>query len=615
MLEVDTAGMITYLGPRADEIDPAPQLLLGVDLRSLITERTIHQDDLAQSHAQLARFLDQRESVSYRARVRLLTGAWREFDCNAAWYVSEAGEPRGVLLSRELPEDRRAALGGPIRARALQSLAGSLVDAVVETTRDGTIVGATPLPDSWVGAGESLAGRSIFEFLHPEEFERARGGMLRANQSLALAPGMIRWRAAAGGWRNLEIRSVSYAQEDDETRIVSVARDVTDVQRVSTPRDELALPEHEPSSLDQSNLAVLAGGVAHDFNNLLTVSIGVTDLIAQHLPADSPAHPYLNEVVTAGRHAADLARQLLAVTGRPAGPFASIDANAVIASVQALLSTGVPKSVRVEFEPCEGALFIDGDATQIRQLLLNLVTNAGEAIGARPGKIRIATGRFRNPEAAGRTEPADFAVIEVRDDGPGVDEETRRRIFEPAFTTKATGHGLGLAVVQSVVRRHGGRISVTSAPTTGTLFRIELPLVTEQVAAAEREFDARLSAAHESEGGTVMIVDDDAAVRRVGAAMLGLANFVVLEAPDADSARRLLAAEPNLACAVVDLVMPDADGIALIDELRALRPGLKVVICSGAVNRIPTGRDDVVVLEKPFRYAQLIEAVWRCIER
>jgi CheY-like chemotaxis protein len=322
----------------------------------------------------------------------------------------------------------------------------------------------------------------------------------------------------------------------------------------------------------------------------------------------------LHEVVTASRHAADLARQLLAVTGRPAGKFLSIDANAVIGSVDALLRTAVPKSVRVELEPCEGALWIDGDATQVRQLLLNLVTNAGEAIGPRPGTIRIATGRFRDLDPPGKHEPTDWAVIEVRDDGPGIDEETRRHIFEPTFTTKATGHGLGLAVVHSVVRRHGGRISATSAPGSGTVFRIELPLVTEQVVAAEREFEARVTAAHESEGGVVMIVDDDAAVRRVGAAMLGLANFVVLEAPDAEAARRLLASEPNLACAVVDLVMPDADGIALIDELRALRPGLKVVICSGAVNRIPTGRDDVVVLEKPFRYAQLIEAVWRCIE-
>ncbi len=615
MLELDAAGTIVYLGPRAGEIETVPHNLIGVPLRSVINSNNVHPDDLERTRAHLSRFLDRRESIAYRTRVRLLTGAWRDLECSAAWYVSEAGEPRGLLLSREVPDDRRAMPGGPVRALALQSLAGSLVDAVVEMTREGVIVGATPLPDSWDGAGESLVGRSLFEFIHPEDVERAHAAILRTVRALALTPGVFRWRGADGGWRRVEVRSVSYAQDDGETRIVSVGRDVTDELQFVPSLDEAARLDEEPSSLNQSNLAVLAGGVAHDFNNLLTVSIGVTDLIALHLPADSPAHPYLNEVVTASRHAADLARQLLAVTGRPAGPFSSIDVNAVIGSVQALLSTGVPKSVRVEFAPCEGALWVNGDATQVRQLLLNLVTNAGEAIGAQPGKITIATGRFRALDPPGEHDATDWAVMEVRDDGPGIDDETRRRIFEPTFTTKATGHGLGLAVVHSVVRRHGGRISVTSTPSAGTVFRIELPLVTEQVAAAAREFDARLASVHESEGGTIMIVDDDAAVRRVGAAMLGLANFVVLEAPDADSARRLLAAEPNLACAVVDLVMPDADGLALIDELRALRPGLKIVICSGAVNRIPTGRDDLVVLEKPFRYAQLIEAVWRCIER
>ena len=509
LCEVDAQGLIVYVGPRSAETESAFAKALGQPLRALVSAVEVHPEDQKLVHADLESFLDRREAIAVRrVRTRNTRGVWLESECSAAWYATVGGEPRGLIVGRDVSERRTMSAD---RGRALQSLAGSLVDAVIELDPSGTILAATKLPASWAGAGESLLGRSFGEFLHPDDVDRATFALGRISHAVGFLPGIFRWRAVSGGWRTVETRAVSYGLDGGANRIVAVGRDVT---------HEGVDPEHSldatdarglESSLERSNLALLAGGVAHDFNNLLTISLGVTDLIAEQLPADSTARPYLAEVVNASRHAAELARQLLAVTKQPSRRFAPIDVNEVISSVQGLLHSGVPRNVRVEFAPCDEPLWIDGDATQLRQLLLNLVTNAGDAIGgARPGLVRVTTANVApKSEATGVPGATGFAVIEVSDDGPGIDEKSRNRIFEPAFTTKASGRGLGLAVVQSVVRRHGGNISVAASASGGTTFRIELPRVPESVAVDERVFEARLARARDSEVITVLIVDDD----------------------------------------------------------------------------------------------------------
>ncbi len=219
--------------------------------------------------------------------------------------------------------------------------------------------------------------------------------------------------------------------------------------------------------------------MAHDFNNLLTVSLGITDLIADQLPDDSPVRAQISQVISASRQAADLARQLLSVTGAGSRPHAPCDLNALIGGIEGLLRSALPPSVALDWRPCADAPWTEADQTQLRQVVLNLVKNAGEAIGPRSGRIAVATQRAQ--DAAGQR----VAVVEVSDTGPGMDAATRARIFDPTFTTKLTGHGLGLAVVRSVVARHHGRISVESEPAAGTTFRIELPLLSDAAAAAE----------------------------------------------------------------------------------------------------------------------------------
>ncbi len=610
--EIDPEGVITYIGEKSLELGIPPKDLVGVPMRDVVS-RMLASDPqaLSAAHRAIVRFIETQGTLAtYRVSLVDAAGRTRSLVSSGEWYTTASGERRGFLLYQDeaSPEQPPAVTA---RARALSSLAGSLVDAVLEVTQDGVIVAATPLPPTWRGAGAPLEGRSVFEHLHPTDIERARRLLAAPSQAPKLEPMLYRWRGTDESWRFVEARSVVYSPEGGSARVIAVIRDVSEELASA---GELPVDEEEPSqdSLSEGNLAVLAAGIAHDFNNLLTVSLGVTDLIAEQFPPDSPIRSQLAEVVTASRHAADLARQLIAITGRRSLSFAPCDLNAVIGGVAGLLRSAVPRSVRVDFTPAEASLWVDGDATQIRQVLLNLVTNAGEAIGPRAGRISIQTSRTRAETDDG---PADFAVIEVSDDGPGMDDETRRRLFEPAYTTKTTGHGLGLAVVRSVITRHQGRIVVDATPAGGTVFRIGIPLLPEQIVSAERLIRESRNAGPRTGGGTILMVDDDDAVRRVSAAMLRLANFEVLEAGDAATMRAAIASGVKLDCAIVDLVMPDADGLALIDELREAQPGLEVVVCSGAVDRLPEDRVDVVVLEKPFRYAQLIEAVWRCVER
>jgi len=602
MCEIDENGTIVYVGPRVSElVGPGGRPTLGTPLRDYLLRGTVHPDDLHATSEALRRFVELHEPVaSYRTRALDADGRWRTFVSSAAWYVDGAGNRRGVLVVREAPPQPERAS----RARALESFVDLSFDAVIELEPGGRVLSATQFPETWAGFGEPLAGRSAFEFIHPDDVQHLNHALSRAAQSLSHEPALLRWRAAAGGWRAVEARAVHYLSDADESRLIVVASDLTGLPLAAAP----AADAETAGSLPQNNLGLLAGGVAHDFNNLLTIALGVSDLIGEQLSADSKARAYLDQVIAASRQAAALARQLLVVTGRRATRLAPLEVNALVESMRPLLQAGVPKNVELSFSLWPAPLWIEGDATQIRQVLLNLVTNAAEALAASPGTIHVATrSGSQAPEARGTM------VLEVSDNGPGFDAEARQHMFEPTYTTKDTGHGLGLAVVRGVARRHAGHVELISAPGQGATLRFEVPLLTEHAAEAEAAF-AKVRERVIASGRSVLLVDDDAGVRRVGAAMLALAHVSVAEAETAADARERLASDPSIACAVIDLTLGDVDGLELVEQLRAIRPELQFVVYSGAVDRIPTDRPDLVVLEKPFSYAQLIDAVWRCFE-
>jgi signal transduction histidine kinase len=347
------------------------------------------------------------------------------------------------------------------------------------------------------------------------------------------------------------------------------------------------------------SLGVLAGGLAHDFNNLLVAVIGSADIALRDLPATSLVRTTIENIRIAGLRAAELVEQLLAYAGRGGrGTKRVMPADLV----EELLRIVAPSLERVETKvdiPKDVAL--RGDPAQVRQVLLNLIVNARDALGANGGSIAIAAHTLSHPgdpdtdaDVILAAPAGDYLAISVADNGPGFDRETRRHVFEPFWTTKVTGHGLGLAAVLGIVRAHGGGIRVRSTPGHGATFEILWP------AANPRARSNPPSPPPITRDRTVLVVDDEDLVRDVVARMIEELGYAAITAADGPSALALLENHP-VDAVLVDLTMPHMSGADVITAVRARRPGLPVVLCSGFDR---SGRGSVAAdayLPKPFR--------------
>ncbi len=371
------------------------------------------------------------------------------------------------------------------------------------------------------------------------------------------------------------------------------------------------------------SLGVLAGGIAHDFNNLLMAILGNADLALQDVTPSSPARGSILEVIKAARRASELARQMLAYSGK--GKFILDQVNlAVLAREMAhLLEVSVSKRARLECRLADHLPCFEGDVTQIRQVIMNLITNASDALGDQDGSILLSTG-VQNCDRATldqtiealrleREQPlpeGPYVYLEVQDTGCGMDAATQKRIFDPFFTTKFTGRGLGLAAVLGIVRGHRGAITIDSQPGRGTRFRVFFPAQMAPATAAPRR-TGDTAQIHKWRGkGTVLIADDEATIRTVAAKMLTRLGFEVLAAADGQEALDLfrLHAE-RIVCVLLDLTMPQLDGEQTFHEIRRIDPAIKVILCSGyseqeAVERF-VGEGLGGFLQKPYSLGAL----------
>ena len=353
---------------------------------------------------------------------------------------------------------------------------------------------------------------------------------------------------------------------------VAVKRDIT---------RELETEARLEQSYRLEGIGRLAGGVAHDFNNLLTVILGHTEVLLS-APLDD-SHEALLEIQHAAERAATLTRQLLAFGRRQALVPAAVDLNIVIGGLEAMLRRLIREDVHLMVELPSCPIVVDGDAGQLEQVLLNLVLNARDAITG-SGRITVtaAVAAVDAQSAAAHADitPGAYAVVEVTDTGIGMDHATARRVFEPFFTTKPPGRGtgLGLATVYGIVRQTGGTIVVHSEPGLGSSFKVYLPLSAE--AAADEA--ARVTSAVEGGSETVLVVEDDEAVRQLTARLLRTAGYCVLTAACGREALELLEQEGHAVRLVItDLVMPEMGGRELAARLRQGHPGIKALLMSG----------------------------------
>ncbi len=400
--------------------------------------------------------------------------------------------------------------------------------------------------------------------------------------------------AVTGETRWIHQRNVLVHDEDgNPTAIEGIATDVTKLREAEAERLNLERQVQHAQKLE--SLGVLAGGIAHDFNNILMSILGNVDLLDSTLPADGDAREHLDEIGLAARSAAELSNQMLAYSGRGRFEIGSLDLNELIEDLAPLLYAAVSKQAKLQLELSPMALKLLGDKTQLRQVVFNLITNASEALGDAGGSIVCETGimecdratltKAASPlgqDALNDLEEGEYGFIEVRDDGNGMDAITRQKIFDPFFSTKFTGRGLGMSVVQGIVRGHRGGILLDSKPGVGTRFRILLPL-------PEAQDDASVAAATEVDPdrawrgeGAILLVDDEESVRRVGGRMIEHLGFTPFFASQGREALAILEQHADeIRVVLLDLTMPGMDGIATIEEIEKAGLEVPVILCSG----------------------------------
>jgi len=334
------------------------------------------------------------------------------------------------------------------------------------------------------------------------------------------------------------------------------------------------------------SLGILAGGIAHDFNNLLMAILGNADLALGLLPPASRAIHNVEEIVRASQRAADLCRQMLAYAGKGRIMAGRYDLSEIVRWMAKMLEVSVSKKASLRFSLAAELPEVLADATELSQVIMNLITNASESLGDESGSISVSTGviecdriyLFQN-HLDDELSEGTYVYLQVSDTGCGMDEETQRRIFDPFFTTKFIGRGLGLAAVFGIIHGHRGAIKVHSEPGQGTSFTILLPALAVQPKEPlpRAVWDAPLSS-----GGTILLVDDDPGVRDVGAQMLDGLGFKCLTAANGQEGLEVFRKhEGDIDCVILDLTMPEMGGEEVFGELRRLQSDVCVILSSG----------------------------------
>ncbi len=413
-----------------------------------------------------------------------------------------------------------------------------------------------------------------------------------------------------------------YAYRTRPGQFAILFADITGRKQVEQERLDMERRLQHGQKLE--SLGLMAGGIAHDFNNLLMAILGNLELAQENVSPVSAARHDIEEAMHAARRAADLTRQMLAYSGKGTFLIKSLDLNELVAENAHMLQAAIPRNVTFDLRLHEALPPIKADPGQIQQIIMNLITNAAEAIGQASGLVTLSTG-VEECDAAylaasrldDKPHPGTYVWVEVSDTGCGMDPDVLHRLFDPFFSTKFTGRGLGLAATLGIVRGHRGAIIVQSRVNEGTTFRVLFPAA---AAPAITEADAfvepppRPVAPRAKQTGMILVVEDDPAIRKLCISAVERAGFTSLAAADGRDAIPLFRNHrAQIAGVLLDLTMPGMDGVTTLKELRVIDPGIKVILCSGyseqeAVRRF-AGQTLTGFVQKPFELNSLRDLV------
>jgi len=410
---------------------------------------------------------------------------------------------------------------------------------------------------------------------------------------------------------------------DKEGNIQGIVLALSDItERMKAEEDRRYLERQMLHAQKLESLGILAGGIAHDFNNFLMAILGNAELASAGLDPESPAYSGLQEIEKTSRRAAELCRHMLAYSGKGHFVIEPINLSHLIQDMVQMFKVSISKKVVLKYALATDLPAIEADASQMRQVIMNLLVNASEAIGDQNGTITITTGNMQCNAAYladGSLEdsPAEglYVYLDIEDSGCGMDAATLSKIFDPFFTTKFLGRGLGLAAVMGIVRGHKGIIKVRSAPGHGTTFRVLLPASDKAVPEEETEAAVQLYRG----SGIVLLVDDEESLRALGKNLLEYLGFTALVAENGKDALNVFRERKGeISVVLMDLTMPQMDGEETFLEMKRLQPDVRVLLASGygeseIVKRF-AGKGLAGFIQKPYQITVLSEKLQKILE-
>jgi PAS domain S-box-containing protein len=458
--------------------------------------------------------------------------------------------------------------------------------------------------------------KGILQCVHPDD----RDQLIRLTAGLQSRPGEREWQGLVEYrfmHRDQQYRFMSdhlvvqYDSLGDAQFVSGSVRDVTQIARLEESLRILERKFHESQKM--AGLGLLASGIAHDFNNLMTVVLGNTELAL--LDRGGSDGGVLDEIKRTTLRAAELANQMLVYTGKTTMVVSNIDLSSVVREMAALLDVSISKKVKIEYCLAGDLPLIRGDVSQIRQVAMNLITNASEAIGDCQGVIAInihekhlRPGELDDVYPPGSAMSGLYVLLEVSDTGGGMDERTMGRIFDPQFTTKVTGRGLGLASLLNAVQRHNGAVEVKSRPGEGTVFRVYFPVEKRMDDALEGGPPETVDTWHGY--GTALIADDEKAILDITGSLLKRLRFRVITAADGLAAVDLYAEHAgDITFILMDINMPGINGLEAAMQIRHINPNVPILFMSGYPRQEVMDRfgqqPKTEFIKKPFESATL----------
>lgn len=534
--------------------------------------------------------------------------------------ISESGDKLIAGFTLDITEKKRQEEAVRRSEHEFRMLAESMPQIVWITRPDGWNIYFNQQWVEYTGlALEESYGHGWNKPFHPEDQQRAWDAWQNAITNLSAYSLECRLRRADGVYKWWLIRGVPVLDEHGAVlKWFGTCTDIDEFKQAEEERRELEQKMLQAQKME--SLGVLAGGIAHDFNNILTAIIGNADLALMKLNPESPVVTNLKQIEQSAARAADLARQMLAYSGKGKFLIENLDLNRLIEEMLHMMEVSISRKALLRLKLGQHLPVVEADATQLRQVIMNLVINASESLDEESGIITITTGSMECDRSYlgevwldENISAGQYVYIEIADTGCGIGKETIGKIFDPFFTTKFTGRGLGMAAVQGIVRGHKGAIKVCSEPGKGTTIRVLFP-ASGRPAETSR---AGSSAGVWQGSGRVLLVDDEEIVRDIGAVMLKELGLKVVTAKDGVDALEMFKSGNDISFVILDLTMPNMSGDECFEELKRISPDVKVIISSGYSEQEVTqkfiGKGVAGFVQKPYRLAELEEAIKRVI--